>query len=160
MRRSAVFVVRAIAVVVAAYALWRICVLPYRAIFLETTIAARSTAADRIGGQRGVIMARQNLHELAAIEPERRLSPSWYMLYAENCTTLGRWHEAIDLYDRALRIDQRPEIYFNRGLVRLHLGDANAGIADMATAVRFNENLLDNIEGELRLRVAAAAAQR
>ena len=79
------------------------------------------------------------------------------LLYGANCEILGRWKEAADAYTRALRIDQRPEIYSNRGLVLLQLGRADAAVADLATAARFNPTSSINVDGELRPRVAAAA---
>ena len=70
---------------------------------------------------------------------------------------MGRWREAIDIYTRALRVDQRPEIYFDRGLARQRLGETDAAVADMATAARFNPFLVEQLDGELRPRVTAAA---
>jgi hypothetical protein len=48
----------------------------------------------------------------------------------------------------------------NRGLVMLHMGAADAAVADLATAARFDPNIIDQLEGELRARVAAAARRR
>ena len=44
------------------------------------------------------------------------------MLYGANCELLNRYPAAADAYTRALRIDDRPELYVNRGMVLLHLG--------------------------------------
>jgi hypothetical protein len=59
-----------------------------------------------------------------------------------------------------LRIDDRPEIYVNRGLVRLHLGQTDLAVSDLATAARFDPSVLYQLEGELRARVAAAVGSR
>jgi tetratricopeptide (TPR) repeat protein len=158
MRRSAIVVVRVLALIAAAFGIWWLCIAPYRAVRTELEVAQRSTRAVDLGDpQRTAILARENIRELEHIAAARRLEPSWYVLYAGNCELLERWQEAVDLYTRALRIDQRPELYFNRGLDRLRLGETDAAVADMATAARFNPFLLDHIDGELRARVAAAA---
>ena len=106
---------------------------------------------------RAVPLARANLADLDRIARSRRLDPAWYMFYGANCEILERWQDAADAYTRALAIDQRPEIYFSRGLVMLHLGRIDQAAADMITAVRFNPFLIDQIGGELRARVAAEA---
>jgi len=157
MRRSAIVVVRAAAVIVAALAIYRLCWLPYRGAAVEATVQRRSQAADVAEAQRAAILARENLNDLDGVAAGRRLEPSWYMLYGGNVMLLGRWPEAVDVYTRALRIDQRPEIYFNRGLARLNVGQTDAAVADMATAARFNPYVLQQIDGELRERVRAAA---
>ena len=148
---------RVVAVVAAAFALYRLCILPYRASAVEVEVQRRSAFAEKAEPQRAAIVARENLVELDRVAGARRLEASWYMLYGGNSALLDRWPEAVDVYTRALGIDQRPEIYFNRGLSRLHVGQTDAGVADMAAAVRFNPQLLDQLDGDLRARVAAAA---
>jgi tetratricopeptide (TPR) repeat protein len=158
MRRSVIVALRAAALIAAAFGVWWLCIAPYRAVRTELEVAQRSARAVDAGDPpRAAILARANIGELEHIAAARRLEPSWYVLYAGNCELLERWQEAVDLYTRALRIDQRPELYFNRGLDRLRLGETDAAVADMATAARFNPFLLDHIDGELRARVAAAA---
>jgi tetratricopeptide (TPR) repeat protein len=102
-------------------------------------------------------MARENLRDLDRIVSARRVDVSWYVLYGSNCMLMGRWREAVDVYTRALRVDQRPEIYFDRALARLQLGEIDAAVADLATAARFNPFLVEQLDGELRVRVTAAA---
>jgi tetratricopeptide (TPR) repeat protein len=158
MRRSAILLVRAAAAVAAALGVYSLCLLPFRAAIVEGQVERRSMAAESAPDpQRTVILARENVRILNSIAPWRRLSASWYMLYGGNCGLLERWPEAIDTYTRALKIDQRPEIYFNRGLARLRLGQTDAAVADITTATRFNPYLIERIDGELRERVAAAA---
>ncbi len=160
MPRSVILLLRAAIVVAAALGMYHVCAVPFRAAVVEGDVERRSALADSATPQRAVILARENLRDLDRIAPARRLQASWYMLYGGNCTILERWGAAVDVYTRALRIDQRPEIYFNRALNRLRLGQIDAAAADMATAVRFNPFLLDNLEGDLRARVAAAAGLR
>ena len=157
MRRSVIILARAAAVVVAAFAIHYFCIGPYRAAVVEAEVQQRSDVAAKADHQLTVILVRHNLRDLDRIAADRRLAPSWYMVYAGNQSLIERWREADEVYTRALAIDHRPEIYFSRGLVRLRLGELDAAIADMATAARFNPFLLDQIDGELRARVAAAA---
>ncbi|HKS22571.1 MAG TPA: hypothetical protein VJZ76_07225 [Thermoanaerobaculia bacterium] len=157
MRRSLIVVARVAAVAVAAFAINRLCIRPYRGAAVEVEVQQRSAVAESSDHQRAVIIVRDNLRDLDRVAPGRRLAVSWYMLYGFNLAIVDRWDDATDVYTRALAIDHRPEIYFNRGLGRLHLGQIDAGVADMATAARFNPYLLDQIDGELRARVAAAA---
>ncbi|HYU26844.1 MAG TPA: hypothetical protein VEO74_16650 [Thermoanaerobaculia bacterium] len=160
MRRSAIFLVRAAALVAAALGIDRLCIEPHRGAVVEAAVERRTTVAEAVGPQLGAIMARENLRDLDRIASARRLAPSWYVLYGRNCSLMGRWREAVDVYTRALRIDQRPEIYFDRGLARVRLGETDAAVADLATAARFNPFLLEQLDGELRPRVAAAAGPR
>ena len=157
MPRSLIFLVRVAALLAAGFGIYRLCIAPYRAAAVEAAVERRTTAAESVGQQLGTIMARDNLRDLDRIASARRVAVSWYMLYGGNCMLMGRWREAIDVYTRALRVDQRPEIYFDRALGRLQLGETDAAVADMATAARFNPFLLDQVDSELRLRVIAAA---
>ncbi len=156
--RSAVFAVRLAALAAAPLGIWWLCVMPMRAAGTEFDIAQRSERADAAGDRtRSVILARENLRELDEIASSRHLAVTWYMTYAANCELLDRWDNAVDVYTRALRIDQRPEIYFNRGLDQIRLGQTGAGFADIVTAARFQPAVLDQIDGDLRERAAAAA---
>src|SRR6476469_1057286 len=126
MRRSLILAVRAAAAIAAAIGIWWLCVLPYRAARIEDDVQQRSDRADAARNhEETVVLARLNLRELDGIASERRLSPTWYMLYAGNREILERWSDAIDGYTRALQIDQRPEIYFSRGFARMHAGDTD-----------------------------------
>lgn len=159
MPRSAI-ALRIAAVVAAAAAIYWLCILPYRGAAVEAEVRRRSVRMELLERQRAVILARQNLVNLDRVAAARRLAPSWYMLYAGNLVLQERWRDAVDVYTQALGIDQRPEIYLNRGLVHLHLDEVDAAIADMATAARFDSGVLQQINGDLRERVAAAAGIR
>jgi len=157
MRRSLIVLARVAAVAAAAFAIDVLCIRPYRGAVVEVEVEQRSTVAATADRQRAVIIVRDNLRDLDRIAPARRLAASWYMLYGGNLALINRWPEATEVYTRALTIDRRPEIYFDRGLARIHLGQLDAATADMATAARFNPFVLDQVDGELRARVAAAA---
>src|SRR5437764_962309 len=126
--------VRAIAVVAALAALHFVCVLPYRGNLALREVSERSAVAQTSESATAAVLARQNLDDLAGVATARRLDPAWYMLYAGNCAVLGRWPAATDAYTRALRIDDRPELYVNRGMALLHLGRTDEAVADLAKA--------------------------
>jgi len=132
-------------------------VIPFRDNMVMREIEERMNVAQSVDSVRAVPLARANLDDLDRVARSRRLDPAWYMFYGANCEILDRWQDAADVYTRALAIDQRPELYFSRGLVMLHLGRIDQAAQDMITAVRFNPFLLDQIGGELRARVAAGA---
>ncbi len=145
------------AIAVACLAIHRLCVIPFRDNVTMREIEERMRVAETVDSARAMSLARANLAALDGVARSRQLDPAWYMYYGANCEILDRWQDAADVYTRALAIDQRPEIYFSRGLVRLHLGQIDRAAEDMITAVRFNPFLIDRIDGELRARVAAGA---
>ena len=149
--------IRIAAVIAAAIGIYELCVVPYRANLLLTVVDRRSTLAQSAEPTHAVALAHENLRDLDVARQGVRLDPNWYLLYGTNCEMLGRWDEAADMYTRALRIDDRPELYVSRGMVMLHLGKLAAAEADLTRAARFNPNVLDDLGGDLRTRVAAAA---
>ena len=157
MWRSAI---RAVVLAGAAVATYALVVLPYRANLDLEQIRRRTLSAEAVDASTAAPVARTNLNDLARIEVAERLNPSWYLLYGSNCEILGRLADANAVYSRALLIDQRPEIYFKRGLVMLQLGRMDAAVSDLATAARFNPNVIYDLDGDLRSRVSAAAALR
>ena len=148
---------RTVALIAAVVAIHVVCVRPYRGNLALREISQRSEAAQGSDAQSAAILARQNLDDLDRVAAARRLDPAWYMLYGANCELLDRLPAAADAYTRALRIDDRPELYFNRGMVLLHLQRENAAIADLARAARFDPSTVEHLEGDLRERVTAAA---
>lgn len=151
----------AILVLVAAlFAVARFGVIPFRDNIAIREIEQQTNVAQDADPSRAVVIARANLDELDRIARSHALDPAWYLDYGANCEILGRWQDAVNSYTRALAVDQRPEIYFNRGLALLHLGQVEAATSDLTTAVRFNPTFLDQIDGELHARVALAAGMK
>ncbi|HSY52292.1 MAG TPA: O-antigen ligase family protein [Thermoanaerobaculia bacterium] len=149
-----------VALIAAAIGIDQLCIEPYRDNLTMRVVRQRSAQAESFDQMRAASLARTNLHDLDLVARERRLDPEWYLLYGGNCEILGRWTEAADAYTRALAIDDRPEIYVNRGLLMLRMGRTDAAVADLATAARFDPRVASGLDGELRVRVAAAAGLR
>jgi tetratricopeptide (TPR) repeat protein len=149
--------VRAGAVIAAVAGLRFFCFVPYQASLMIAALEERTTKAEAGDSAARAELARLNVEDLARIEAARRLDPEWYLLYAENCQLLGRQQDAAASYSRALQIDQRPEIYMYRGLLMLQLGRIDDAVSDLATAARFKPDILFDVGGDLRTRVAAAA---
>lgn len=149
--------VSAVVLAGAAAGIHQLCVIPFRANLVMHDVEKRMAAVESAGLFRPSSLAHQNLTDLERVARSGRLDPAWYMFYGANCEALERWQDAAGAYTDALAIAQRPEIYFSRGLVRLHLGQIEPATADMVTAVRFNPFFVERLDGELRTRVAAEA---
>jgi O-antigen ligase len=156
----ATWLLRTTAIVAAGLAIDQLCIAPYRGNLILREVAARSLHAQSLDDRHAIDIAHTNLHDLDEAASGRRLDPAWYLLYGTNCEILERWNDAVTAYTNALRIDDRPEIYVNRGLVHLRLGQTDLAVSDLATAARFDPSVLDQLDGELRARVAAAAGSR
>lgn len=151
---------RGVAIAFAAVALYFVCLLPYRANLMLAAITERTINEENVDTVAAAPVARANLQDLAEIRTAERLNPTWYLLYGKNCEILGRNTEAAEVYSRALEIDQRPEIYVDRGMILLQLGRVDDAVRDLATAARFNPSVVYDLSGELRERVAAASRVR
>jgi len=146
--------------ILATIAIYYLSIVPYRDNLVLGAVEYRSMLAESGKAPRTIAAAQRNLHDLDGAERSRRLDPNWYLLYGANCELIGRWRDAADVYTRALRIDNRPELYVSRGLALLHLGHTAEAEADLAAAARFNPDVLNDLDGDLRERVAAAAGLR
>ncbi len=149
--------IRALAVALAALALYREAWLPHHANRVLFDVDQRTEAARNGGAYRAAPAARDNLARLQTVEAVGRTDVVYHMLYATNARILQRWDEALLHYDAALAIDRRPEIYFQRGMMQVESGNADAAIPDLVKAVRFQIIYLDEIQGSLRKRVSDGA---
>jgi tetratricopeptide (TPR) repeat protein len=149
-------VLRILALIAAAFGIYRLCVVPYRDNLLLGEVAQRSAQMQSLRGSEAQSIATTNLRQLDLAERSCRLDPNWYLLYGGNCELLDRWHDALIVYTRGLQIDHRPELYEARGLVLQHLGQTADAEADLVTAARFNPGVLNDLDETLRARIAAA----
>ena len=143
----------AAAAVLAAY---RYAWLPEHADHVVKSITSRTQAALRMNSDRVMVVARDNIERLQPIAGTCQLSVDYHLVYAVNARILGRNDEAIEHYTAALAADHRPEIYFDRGVTYLETGKLDAATADIALAVRFNPQLLTEVDAGMQERVTAA----
>lgn len=160
-RSRALFVfLRVAAVAAACFGIQELCLVPFRGNLVLLDVETRSLQAQSLSDGRATELAHANLYDLNQVADSRRLEPAWYLLYGTNCEILGRWSDAAQTYTAALRIDQRPEIYENRGMVMLRQGRVDQAVSDLATAARFDPGVEEQLDGELRRRVTEAASHR
>ncbi|HVT43730.1 MAG TPA: hypothetical protein VMT00_05005 [Thermoanaerobaculia bacterium] len=123
-----------------------LCVVPLRCNIdaknhQEETIRLLDTA-DPV---RRAMRARTTLDNVRAAQTECRTSLDLVMIEAANLRALNRNLEAIDAYRRALRLAQRPEIYFNLGETQAVEGESSGAVASLAEACRFDPRYCDAI---------------
>jgi tetratricopeptide (TPR) repeat protein len=108
-----------------------------------------------MNGDRAKAVARENLDLLQPIANTSRLSVDYHLVYAVNARILGLNDEAIAHYTAALTADNRPEIYFDRGVTYLEVGNLDAATPDIALAARFDPAYLEEVDVGMQARVAA-----
>jgi Flp pilus assembly protein TadD len=141
-------------------ALYYLCIAPYRANIQLVAVIAQTQKAISAPHARGVIIARQNIETLRKLLVVMPTSVDLYMVLAANYREVGEDGQARDAYHSALRLDRRPEIYFNLGMLEMQAGQRDAAILDFAYAVRFEPPLITEIPGEsLQKEILAVAAQ-
>ena len=155
MRDAALVLARFALVAIAVLALRQYCYLPFQCTHTIVIVARRThLALDRQSSIEAKRTARRNLEMLDSVAGGCRTDLDPYLLRAFNDKILGRTDAALRDLDDGLRVDDRPEIYFDRGLMLLDVGRMDAGVKDLAIAARFNPTLLDQLQGDLRQRVA------
>jgi tetratricopeptide (TPR) repeat protein len=149
---------RAVVVVVAAFALYRYSIVPMSAnrTLKDIELRTRGALDGGISEDRSVMIARDNIERLGRFEPRCLLAVEYHMLWAGNARILHRTDDALAHYTLALALEHRPEIYFERGLTYLEKGNVDAATADVARAARFNPNYITEIDSEFQRRVIAA----
>ncbi|SRR5581483_10418119 len=155
-----ILVPRIVVAVLAGAALNRFCIEPYQGNLTVMTVYLRTSEMEKRDPEIEVAIAHRNLRDLEDVETSRRLDPQWYLLYGANWESLGEWNRAADAYTRALRIDERPEIYFRRGFVTMQMGRIDDALPDLVRAVRFDPRFAAQLDPLLRKRVKLAIRQR
>lgn len=151
--------IRVLVVAGAAVAIHQYVVLPWRAYGVLSLVEYRTADLARMGPSAdGAPAARRNLELLDEAAGPSRTNTNFYMLYAFNQRMVGLDADAVITYTKALEnADHRPEIYFSRGEAYLALKNMDAAVADFVHAARFNPYIVDELQGDLRERVARAA---
>lgn len=130
------------------FALYEQCVVPSRCNIEEKRLQVRTSELISLQ-QSGTLYLSERAASLAA-RARRHLQacPSnlnLYLIAAANETVAGRNEAALDLYQRALEIDRRPEIYFNIGLTMLDLGLQHDAVRILGRAGMFAPQFITEI---------------
>ena len=133
----------ALAMVIAAgFALNEAAIVPYRVNVLKAQIARqypRLASRAGIAGEEARVI--ENIRDDARLlEDALRKTPTDVDLYMELAAfyqLLSRFHDAVHMYEEALRFDRRPEIYVNLAEAQLAAGDIRAATESYANAVAF-----------------------
>jgi tetratricopeptide (TPR) repeat protein len=157
MWRSGVVLVRIVALAIGVLTMERWSILPFLCNRQIRIIRRRTEAAMNFPTIRAAVVARENIERMNRVIGGCSTDVNAQLLFAANAELIGDKQGNLDHLDAALRIDQRPELYYDRGMAKLALGQVDAAVEDLGTAVRFNPTLVDDISGELRGRVVHAA---
>ena len=103
-----------------------------------------------------VRIARANIHMLDSVASGCPRDFELYLLRGLNKRVVRQYDGAIADLTAALRIADRPEIYFNRGLIYLETGNPAQAVADLRIAVEFSPKLIYRVDGELRNQILAS----
>lgn len=132
--------------VVVTWIAYRWCYLPYQCNIFKRAAEAAVTSVESLNSpvQRGAF-ARHNLEQsmewIARCPDDLEL----YMIAAGSLRELGRSDQAIPMYEHALKLDRRPEIYLNLGETQMESGQVAEAIPNLAAAVLFDPNLLPDV---------------
>ena len=152
--RSLRILVRLGAITAGIIGIERLCIAPYAANRILHRVDIRSHAAVAAGDpQRAAILARTSLSDLRSIASIGKDEVNYHLLFAANARLINQPAEAFAHYDAALRADQRPEIYLQRGLTLIELGRIAEAIPNIVTAARFNPTILDDLDPSIRQQV-------
>lgn len=122
--------------------------------------ASTNLASETGDTYRATILARTNLAEMRRLEGPCRTTVNLYVLEANNFDVLGRKEDAIAALRRGLKVDQRPEIYFNIGTLLVELGRIDEAVENYVIAVRIAKSMVTAIPSpEARERVDRRLAQ-
>lgn len=95
-------------------------------------------------------IAEANLRQLDKVHAGCFADQNFYLLRSMNSHFLRRDEQALIDLDRALEVDRRPEIYFNRGITLLELQRLDLALDEFVIAARFNRDLLNELDAETR----------
>jgi tetratricopeptide (TPR) repeat protein len=104
------------------------------------TVEVTSLAAARQGERARPLL----LANLSVLREAERMDPADVALRVARGSVyflLGRMEQAVSSYEDALRLEPRPEIYFNIGRAKLALGDRGAADTAFARAIRIDPRL-------------------
>lgn len=132
---------------IALAALQRCVVVPYRCNLDErwTTKAVYEMERREDQRLRVVRLARENIRRLSPCLDHCPDDVGITMVAAASYRFLGDPETAASLYERALRYDRRPELYFNLGMALIEAGHVDRAVAPLSQACVYDPKLLDAI---------------
>lgn len=147
-------VARAAAILIAAAVCgWLLMRWAYEPLHCNTAlakVAGRTTQAETTRAEfLRLARIRANRDELRALERRCGTDVRLYMLMAANEELLGLTEETVRTYEKALTVDQRPEIHTSLGWALIRLGRYDEAARHYAIAVRFRDMPLDEIPSEV-----------
>jgi tetratricopeptide (TPR) repeat protein len=145
----------------ACYALYDWCYLPYGCnVFKRRAEVSMLAAANVASPLRLAPIARRNLEQ--SLQWIRRCPNDLdlYMIAGGSFRQLGLSTEAIPMYQRALTLDRRPEIYLNLGQAQVEAGQIGEAMPNLTSAVLFDPNLITEIPASLQQKVEELARSR
>ncbi len=161
LRRAAAAVV----VIFAAAALYHVAWLPYQCNRLRKPLRAEMEAvfgvSSRIDSHRAKVIARHDSAAAMACASRCPTNPDFLMIAAAGQRIIGRPEVAAELYERALRLDRRPEIYLGLGTSLLEIGRREAATEAFMTGGMFAPYTIDMIvDPSIRQQVRNAVEER
>lgn len=153
--------------IAAGFAIDRWCIQPYSMNIVKKTVERRTLPAfDQAGSASAAIVARTNLEMIARAGGDCSRDIDVCMEVAANERILGHDDRAIAAYQAALKLDRRPEIFYDLAITQLTTGDREHAIENLALAIRFYPEVgyipdaEVNDEAHRRAFLAAHAAKR
>lgn len=132
------------------FAAYRFVILPHNCNVNRKRLRASTERVARLTDHFAAMrLARRNLDAASKAVQDCPHELDLYMIAAANLRALGRFPEAVEMYERALMVDRRPEIYFNLGLVELKLGRRSKAIEHLTTAAIFSNRWRTNLPPEV-----------
>lgn len=146
------YAVAAAALALAAWALYVLCVLPYRCNLLKKSMLPKTMLAFRnADSASGRILARNNIDGLAPCYAVTCRDVSTDMLAGANYRAVADYDAAILAYTDALRRDDRPEIYLNLAAAEVAAGRRDAAREHLFRGAQFNPYMISSVQdGALR----------
>jgi hypothetical protein len=90
-------------------------------------------------------LARRTLEQLRPHLERDRRNVNVMMIAAASLRILHQYDAALSLYDRALALERRPELYLQRGLTQIEAGRRASAVPDLITANLFYPNSFNDI---------------
>jgi tetratricopeptide (TPR) repeat protein len=136
----------ALTVTAGVYSLYRWCYLPYRCNLYKRSSERNVLIAEDLGQRLSRAMIARHELLLAQFWIERCPNDlDLYMIAGASLRQLGQSRDAIPVYQKALSIDRRPEIYLNLGLAQTEANLPEDAVPNLAAAVAFTPDLLSEV---------------